>query len=80
MVVQRLAVDVHPFMTFNLRQKNPTSPACDLGRPSISNGRTKSGRACPPVTIRTFNIIYVDVHQCLYGRTTCGRGRPPLTI
>ena len=35
---------------------------------------------CPSVSLWTYDMTYVDVHQCLYERTTCGRGRPPVTL
>ena len=37
-----------------------------------------SGR--PSVSVLTYNMTSVDVHQFIYGRITFGRGRPPVTI
>ena len=37
-------------------------------------------RRRPSVSVWTNNMTSVDVHKFLYGRKTCGYGRPPVTI
>ena len=83
MDLQRLAVDIHQFRYG--RTSNRGRPTVTILPYSIINrdvnlfvGHYIRGRSS--VSVWTYNMTSVDVHQFLYGRTTFGRGRPPVTI
>ena len=57
--------------TYNVWPWTSTSYYMDVHH-SISGRKSES--------LWKYNMTYVDVQQFLYGRTRCGRGRPPVTI